>query len=59
MNYSLRPERSSLPPARDAAAASSPPDPYEALEDLMVVIEGLCPVWPDKAILQVTVGFLL
>jgi len=25
----------------------------------MVVIEGLCPVWPDKAILQVTVGFLL
>jgi hypothetical protein len=23
-------------------------DPYAALDDLMCVIEALCPVWPDK-----------
>jgi hypothetical protein len=24
-------------------------DPYEALDDLMTVIETLCPVWPTRA----------
>jgi len=47
------------PPDGDANAAPAPVDPYEALDDLMVVIEGLCPVWPDKDIPRVTVGFLL
>jgi hypothetical protein len=23
-------------------------DPYQALDDLMVVIEELCPVWPPR-----------
>jgi hypothetical protein len=32
--------------------ASSPeiqPDPYVALDDLMCVIEALCPVWTQRA----------
>jgi hypothetical protein len=28
------------------AAAPSHRDPYEALDDLMAVVEVLCPVWP-------------
>jgi hypothetical protein len=23
-------------------------DPYEALDDLMAVVEALCPVWPQR-----------
>ena len=55
----------SLPPAdcssikHDAEAASAQRDPYEVLDDLLVVMDGLCPVWPDKNIPRVTVGYLL
>ena len=59
MNSSPEPEVSRPRSARDAIAASLTLDPYEALDDLMLVIEGLCPVWPDKEIPRVTVGFLL
>jgi hypothetical protein len=31
-------------PRQDAPAA----DPFADLDDLMVVIEALCPVWPDR-----------
>jgi hypothetical protein len=31
----------------------------EVLEDLLAVMERLCPVWPDKDIPRVTVGYLL
>ncbi|MGA9854664.1 MAG: hypothetical protein WBR29_05240 [Gammaproteobacteria bacterium] len=24
-------------------------DPYEILDDLMIVVEELCPVWPQRA----------
>jgi len=44
---------------RGGLATPSALDPHEALDDLMTVIEGLCPVWPDKDIPRVTVGFLL
>jgi hypothetical protein len=27
-------------------------DPFEALDDLMTVIEALCPVWPYRLNLQ-------
>jgi hypothetical protein len=30
-------------------------DPFEALDDLMTVIEALCPVWPDREIFSSTV----
>lgn len=26
------------------------PDPYAALDDLMCVIEALCPIWPPRPI---------
>lgn len=25
-----------------------PVDPFQALDDLMVVVEELCPVWPER-----------
>lgn len=30
------------------ASVSSERDPFEVLDDLMVVIEALCPVWPHR-----------
>ncbi len=27
---------------------SAPADPYQALDELMAVIEELCPVWPPR-----------
>jgi hypothetical protein len=34
------------------AGAQGPPvatsDPYAALDDLMAVVEALCPVWPER-----------
>ena len=35
-----------LPPM--SAPVSAARDPYEVLEDLMQVVEALCPVWPEK-----------
>ena len=29
-------------------SADSPADPFQALDDLMVVVEELCPVWPAR-----------
>jgi len=34
-------------------------DPFEALDDLMTVIEALCPVWPKREIFSPTDRFLL
>ncbi len=37
--------------ARDAGIVASPPDtrdPFVALDDLMLVIEALCPEWPSR-----------
>jgi hypothetical protein len=34
-------------------------DPFEALDDLMTVIEALCPVWPHREIFSSTDRFLL
>jgi hypothetical protein len=46
---------------QDPNLVSVPPavDPYQALDDLMTVVEALCPVWPDKDLPRITVGFLL
>ena len=29
--------------------ASGQKDPFAALDDLMVVVEALCPVWPERS----------
>jgi hypothetical protein len=34
-------------------------DPFEALDDLMTVIEALCPVWPSREIFSSTDRFLI
>jgi hypothetical protein len=34
-------------------------DPFEALDDLMTVIEALCPVWPAREIFSSTHRFLI
>lgn len=38
------------PAAQSAVKAAAVPwrDPYAALDDLMCVIEALCPVWPPR-----------
>jgi hypothetical protein len=39
--------------------ATTSRDPFEALDDLMTVIEALCPVWPNRAIFSSTDRFLI
>jgi hypothetical protein len=39
--------------------AATSRDPFEALDDLMTVIEALCPVWPNRAIFSSTDRFLI
>ena len=34
-------------------------DPFEALDDLMTVVEALCPVWLNRAIFSSTDRFLI
>ena len=39
--------------------AESGRDPFQALDDLMVVVEALCPVWPDRPTFEGATRFLL
>jgi len=39
--------------------AATSRDPFEALDDLMTVIEALCPVWPRREIFSSTDRFLI
>ncbi len=58
MNSSQPPAEHDVPEARvvllvgDGGAPAGPPrdgDPFEALDDLMTVVETLCPVWPPRS----------
>jgi hypothetical protein len=42
-----------------AAPAEPVLDPFRALDDLMVVVEALCPVWPDRPTFEGSMHFLL
>ena len=45
------PEPIKHPLAAGGGIATAPPevkDPFAALDDLMVVIEALCPTWPQR-----------
>ena len=35
-----------------AAAPQSDRDPFEVLDDLMVVVEALCPQWPQRDVFK-------
>lgn len=51
MNFSEKHNKSPL--AADGGIATRPVsarDPYEMLDDLMVVVEALCPVWPARTV---------
>jgi hypothetical protein len=39
--------------------AATDRDPFEALDDLMTVIEALCPVWPHREIFSSADRFLI
>jgi hypothetical protein len=41
------------------ATAQSEREPYEVLDDLMSVVEALCPVWPSRGIFSSTGKFLM
>jgi hypothetical protein len=48
-----RPAGSLQPFAADAGTSALPHsdrDPFEALDDLMTVVEALCPRWPQRAV---------
>jgi len=34
-------------------------DPFEVLDDLMQVIEALCPMWPERELFPITAAFKL
>jgi len=57
------PTDSGQPFAADGGIAHVPAatnrDPFETLDDLMTVIEALCPVWPNRAIFSSTDRFLI
>lgn len=41
------------------APAVTSRDPFEALDDLMTIIEALCPVWPNRETFSSTDRFLI
>lgn len=50
MNCSGKPaERAPLAADGGLQSSATPvEDPFEVLDDLMVVVEGLCPAWPSR-----------
>lgn len=41
------------------ASITAPDDPYRTLDDLMAVVEALCPVWPERGTFVSADGMLL
>jgi len=52
-----------LHPLSSDGGATLPPtdsrDPFEVLDDLMQVIEALCPTWPERELFPVNAAFKL
>jgi hypothetical protein len=42
-----------------AAPVEPTQDPFRTLDELMVVVEALCPVWPDRPTFEGSTRFLL
>lgn len=42
-----------------AGAPTLPEDPYQALDELMSVVEVLCPVWPAREVFKEGSSMLL
>lgn len=43
----------------DAAAAALAADPYVVLDELMCVVEALCPEWPERPAFRAGLQFKL
>jgi hypothetical protein len=43
----------------DALLPAYTRDPFEVLDDLMQVIEALCPTWPERELFPITAAFKL
>lgn len=43
----------------ERTATESEQDPFKALDELMVVVEALCPKWPERPTFEGTKCFLL
>jgi hypothetical protein len=43
----------------DSSPLTDTQDPFEVLDDLMQVIEALCPTWPERELFPVTTAFKL
>jgi len=41
------------------APIESDGDPFRALDELMVVVEALCPTWPERPTFESSTRFLL
>lgn len=58
-----QPDSKKPQPFAGAGGTTTPPtnerDPYEALDDLMTVIEALCPTWPQRDTFSDDAEFLL
>ncbi|MCC7460981.1 MAG: hypothetical protein IT480_00825 [Gammaproteobacteria bacterium] len=48
MNSATAPEGPALIGDLPAIESARPADPFQALDDLMVVLEALCPRWPVR-----------
>jgi hypothetical protein len=52
-----------LHPLTSTGGVSSEPahprDPFEALDDLMQVVEALCPAWPNRDVFPDSAAFIL
>ena len=62
MSSLVKPTDKLQPFAAEGGIATSPAgsrDPFEMLDDLMAVIEALCPVWPQRETFAGATQFLL
>lgn len=59
----MKPREEPRPPLTAAAPPhperESPRDPFAALDDLMAVVEALCPEWPKRRTFADATGFVL
>jgi hypothetical protein len=56
------PDPAMHPLSADGGIDSAPTvtrDPFEALDDLMQVVEALCPIWPERPLFSDSAGFRL
>ena len=55
-------EQQPHPLASEGGISESPADsraPFEVLDDLMQVIEALCPTWPERELFPIDAAFKL